>query len=107
MLSAERNAAANTRSAYKRDLEDAAKFMASRRVTLGDTATADLSAYLAALDKTRLGGAEQRAASSALRQFFKFLVAEQIRSEDPQPRSTGRSSAVRCRSCWTKTRWCG
>jgi integrase/recombinase XerD len=83
MLSAERNAAANTRSAYKRDLEDAAGFMASRRLLLGDTATADLSAYLAALDKRGLSARSSARRLSALRQFFKFLVAEQIRSEDP------------------------
>jgi integrase/recombinase XerD len=83
MLSAERNAAANTQAAYRRDLEDAAAFMASRKGTLGDAATADLSAYLAALDKRGLSARSSARRLSALRQFFKFLVAEEIRSEDP------------------------
>jgi len=83
MLSAERNAAENTRAAYTRDLEDAAEFMASRKVTLGDTATADLSAYLAALDKRGFSARSTARRLSALRQFFKFLVAENIRSDDP------------------------
>jgi integrase/recombinase XerD len=83
MLSAERNAAANTRAAYKRDLEDATKFMASRKVTLGDTATADLSAYFAALNKKGLAARSAARRLSALRQFFKFLAAERIRSDDP------------------------
>ena len=54
MLSAERNAAANTQAAYRRDLEDASEFMASRKTGLGDATTADLSAYLAALAKRGL-----------------------------------------------------
>ena len=83
MLSAERNAAANTRAAYARDLDDAAKFMASRKTGLGDTATEDLSAYLAALDKRGLAARSAARRLSALRQFFKFLVAEQVRGDDP------------------------
>jgi integrase/recombinase XerD len=83
MLSAERNAAENTRAAYTRDLEDAAEFMASRKITLGDTATVDLSAYLAALDKRGLAARSTARRLSALRQFFKFLVAENIRGDDP------------------------
>jgi integrase/recombinase XerD len=83
MLSAERNAAANTRAAYKRDLEDAAKFMAARPAALGDAATADLSAYLAALDRKGISARSSARRLSALRQFFKFLVAEQLRNDDP------------------------
>ena len=83
MLSAERNAAANTRAAYKRDLDDAAAFMAARKTALGDTATGDLAAYLAALDKRGMAACSAARRLSALRQFFKFLVAEQLRSEDP------------------------
>jgi integrase/recombinase XerD len=83
MLSAERNAAANTEAAYRRDLEDAAEFMAARKVSLGAAATADLSAYLAALDKRGLAARSSARRLSALRQFFKFLVAEEVRSDDP------------------------
>jgi integrase/recombinase XerD len=83
MLSAERNAAANTSAAYQRDLKDAAKFMAARKVTLGETATADLSAYLAAMARKGLAARSTARHLSALRQFFKFLVAEQVRSDDP------------------------
>jgi integrase/recombinase XerD len=83
MLSAERNAAANTEAAYRRDLEDAATFMAARKVSLGETATADLSAYLAALDKRGFAARSTARRLSALRQFFKFLVGEELRSDDP------------------------
>ncbi len=83
MLSAERTAAANTRAAYQRDLEDAAKFMAARKAMLGDMASADLSAYLSAMAKKGLGARSSARRLSALRQFFKFLVAEQLRGDDP------------------------
>src|SRR6185369_4880282 len=83
MLSAERNAAANTQAAYRRDLEDATEFMAARKVTLGNAATADLSAYLATLDQRGLAARSSARRLSALRQFFKFLVAEEVRSDDP------------------------
>jgi len=83
MLSAERNAAANTRAAYRRDLEDAAKFAASRKTVLGDVVTADLSAYLAALDRRGMSARSAARRLSALRQFFKFLLAENVRADDP------------------------
>jgi len=57
--------------------------MAARKTALGDTATADLSAYLAALDKRGMMARSAARRLSALRQFFKFLVAEQIRGDDP------------------------
>lgn len=83
MLSAERNAAANTHAAYERDLDDASDFMVSRRTALSRAATADLSAYLADLNKRGLAARSAARRLSALRQFFKFLVAEDIRTDDP------------------------
>jgi integrase/recombinase XerD len=83
MLSAERNAAENTRVAYERDLDDAADFMVSRKTALSDAATADLSAYLADLNKRGMAARSAARRLSALRQFFKFLVAENIRADDP------------------------
>jgi len=83
MLSAERNAARNTRAAYKRDLDDAATFMASRRTALGAATTEDLSAYFAALDKRGLAARSAARRLSALRQFCKFLQAERVRGDDP------------------------
>ncbi len=104
MLSAERNAAANTRAAYQRDLQDAAKFVAARKVELGDMASADLSAYLAAMAKKGLAARSSARRLSALRQFFNSWSPSSCAATTRLPRSTGRSSGVRCRSCWTKTR---
>lgn len=83
MLSAERNASANTRAAYQRDLADAAAFLASRKAVLGEAKTEDLSAYLTALDRRGLKVRSAARRLSALRQFYKFLLAEKERADDP------------------------
>ncbi|HVY99817.1 MAG TPA: site-specific tyrosine recombinase XerD [Dongiaceae bacterium] len=83
MLSAERNASANTRSAYQRDLADAAEFLAARKSTLAEAKTGDLAAYLAALDRRGMKVRSAARRLSALRQFYKFLLAEKVRADDP------------------------
>ncbi|WP_328702998.1 site-specific tyrosine recombinase XerD [Arenibaculum pallidiluteum] len=82
MLVAERGAAENTREAYERDLVDAAAFLRGRGVALEAAGTEDLRAYLARLAAdSALRTAARRL--SALRQFFRFLVSEGMRAEDP------------------------
>src|SRR5262245_17059830 len=83
MLSDERNASANTRAAYGRDLKDAAEFLAGRTSVLGAATTEDLSAYLAALDRRGMKVRSAARRLSALRQFYKFLLAEKERADDP------------------------
>jgi integrase/recombinase XerD len=83
MLAAERNAAANTRAAYKRDLEDAAAFLRGRGASLAAATSADVSAYLASLDARGMTARSAARRLSALRQFFKFLLAEKHRGDDP------------------------
>ena len=77
MLAAERGAAVNTLSAYRRDLEGAEE-------AVGDLVTAD-GAVLASLGAAWAGLAPSSVArkSSALRQFFGFLVDEKLRGDDP------------------------
>ena len=77
MLAAERGAAANTLAAYRRDLEGAAEL-------IGDPALAD-SATLGKLAGAWAGLAPSSVArkSSALRQFYGFLVDEGVREDDP------------------------
>lgn len=79
MLAAERGAAANTLAAYRRDLAGAGDI-------LGDLALAD-KAGLARLADAWSGLAPSSLArkSSALRQFFGFLVDEGWRDDDPSP----------------------
>lgn len=77
MLSAERGAAANTLSAYARDLNGAAAL-------IGDLAGADRAA-LARLGEAwaDLAPASLARKASALRQFYAFLVTEGRRHDDP------------------------
>jgi integrase/recombinase XerD len=79
MLAAERGAAANTLSAYRRDLEGAGE-------VIPDLAAAERD------DLARLGEAWSGLAPSslarkcsALRQFYGFLVDEGLRGDDPSP----------------------
>lgn len=81
MLLAERNASANTRAAYARDLADATRFLANRQTALADAGEDDLRAYLASLGE--LAPRTQARRLSALRQFFRFLCSEQQRQDDP------------------------
>jgi integrase/recombinase XerD len=84
MLTAERAAAANTRDAYRRDLADAAEWLKGRGGALETAGTDDLHAYLAHLSAGRAAAVRTVARRlSALRQFFRFLVSEGHRAEDP------------------------
>jgi integrase/recombinase XerD len=83
MMSAERNASANTLAAYERDLTDLAEFLA-RRGRAPDAADEELlSAYLADLAARGLSPASAARRLSAVRQFHRFLVAERVRADDP------------------------
>lgn len=93
MLTTERGAALNTRQAYWRDLADVSLFLKSQRNSDIDRATTDdLKAYLKDLgDKTHTKGANQSKIAvrtvarrlSALRQFYRYLVSENVRTDDP------------------------
>ena len=79
MLAAERGAAANTLAAYRRDLEGAEE-------AVGPLEDADREA-MASLGRAWAGLAPSSVArkSSALRQFYGFLVEEGLRRDDPSP----------------------
>jgi len=88
MLVGERGAAANTRDAYRRDLSDTHQFLVQRRGRALDMADSeDLRAYLAHLSdgaiKARASVRTVARRLSALRQYYKFLVQEGLRLEDP------------------------
>jgi integrase/recombinase XerD len=81
MLTAERNAAANTRLAYGRDLSDAAFFLARRKNDLVGANEEDLRAYFESLHGSAARTQARRL--SALRQFYRFLCSEHHRQDDP------------------------
>ncbi|GAA0280475.1 site-specific tyrosine recombinase XerD [Alteraurantiacibacter aestuarii] len=79
MLAAERGAAPNTLAAYRRDLEGA-------EALLGDLASANRDQLASLAGRwADLAPSSVARKSSALRQFFGFLVDENIRDDDPSP----------------------
>jgi integrase/recombinase XerD len=83
MLSAERGAAANTIDAYRRDLEDFAAFLRRRGIALDTAAKTDLSTYFAQASAQGLKPTSRARRLSAIRQLYKFLVAEGLIANDP------------------------
>ena len=80
MLAAERGAAKLTLVAYRNDLEDVARFLGG---AVEEAATADLRRYLAKLARAGFAPRSTARRLSALRQFYRFLVLEGIRGDDP------------------------
>jgi integrase/recombinase XerD len=83
MLSAERGARANTLDAYARDLEDA---RAELRGGLAGARAEAIESYVSGMSRRGLSPATARRRISALRQFFRFLLQENVRSDDPTSR---------------------
>ncbi|MBM2713337.1 site-specific tyrosine recombinase XerD [Mesorhizobium caraganae] len=80
MMSAERGAAENTLSSYRRDLEDASQQIGGG---LAAATAADIRAYLDDIAARGFAPTSQARKLSAIRQFFKFLYAEGLRGDDP------------------------
>jgi integrase/recombinase XerD len=83
MMSAERSAARNTIEAYRRDLGDYAGYLAGKGKSPQSAQREDIVAYLGFLDAHGLAASSAARRLSALRQFHKFLCADQIRTDDP------------------------
>jgi len=81
MLAAERGAAKLTLAAYRADLADAARALAG--TALEQATSDDLRRYLARLAKARMAPRTAARRLSALRQFYRFLVLERVRKDDP------------------------
>lgn len=83
MLIAERGAARNTVAAYQRDLDDYARFLLRAGKTPETAGAETLRRYLTRMFRNGLTARTVQRRLSALRQFHRFLVAENIRSDDP------------------------
>lgn len=83
MMAAERGAARNTLEAYRRDLRDFSTYALGHALAPEAADAATLRGYLAA--QTAAGMAPRTAARrmSSLGQFFRFLVGEGVRDDDP------------------------
>jgi integrase/recombinase XerD len=80
MMSVERGAADNTLANYRRDLEDASTAI---KGGLANAGSADLRVYLGDMAARGFAASSQARKLSTLRQFFKFLYAENLRPDDP------------------------
>jgi integrase/recombinase XerD len=86
MMAVERAAARNTLTAYEKDLADARAFLAGRQDDL-DTASAEtIEAYFADLGAKGLSPATAARRRSAVRQFYRFVLGEGWRADDPSRR---------------------
>ncbi len=83
MLAAERGAAKNTLEAYGRDLNDYVAALARRGRDPFSATTQDIRDYLAALAEAKLKPTSSARKLSAIRQFHRFLRAEERRDDDP------------------------
>lgn len=93
MLTTERGAALNTRHAYWRDLADVSLYLRSKRNSdVNKATTEDLKAYLKDLsEKIHVKGNNSGKIAvrtvarrlSALRQFYRYVVSENVRKDDP------------------------
>jgi integrase/recombinase XerD len=83
MLVAERGAALNTIAAYRRDVADYSDHLAGAKLTIAAAGSEDIRGYLAELNARGLSAASVARRLSALRQLYRFLYAEELRTDDP------------------------
>ncbi|MDX2234650.1 MAG: site-specific tyrosine recombinase XerD [Hyphomonadaceae bacterium] len=84
MQSAERGARRNTLLAYERDLADAAEHLAPLTLRAADADA--IERYCAGLARRGLSPATTARRMSALRQFYQFLLLDNVRADDPSAR---------------------
>jgi integrase/recombinase XerD len=82
-LVAERGRAANTRAAYRRDLEAYHLWLDARGNAVGRATEEDLGAYVHALQDSGRAPASVARALAAVRTFHRFLLDEQLVAGDP------------------------
>lgn len=88
-ISAERDAAANTCEAYRRDLNDLAGWLAGRGRDGATARRADIEGWLAAQASEGAAPASRARRLSAARSFFRFVREEGWRGDDPAARIPG------------------
>jgi len=92
---AELGAAANTLSAYHRDLRDFEAWMGGRANDLSSATQDDIEAYLIHCDAQGLAQSTRARRLSAIRQLYRFAFEERLRSDNPAIRIKGPGRAQR------------
>jgi integrase/recombinase XerD len=83
MLTAERGASQNTLDAYTSDLDGFFGFLAERGVAATEASAKDIQTYLALLANEGQAAASRARRLSALKQYYRFLLAESFVQADP------------------------
>ncbi len=86
MMAVERAAARNTLTAYGKDLADASAFLAVKGRDLSTASAEDLEAYFAHLGAAGLSPATAARRRASVRQFYRFVLGEGWRQDDPSRR---------------------
>jgi integrase/recombinase XerD len=86
MMAGERASARNTLTAYGKDLADAQAFLKGRGVDLASASAEQIEAYFAALSDRGMSPATAARRRSAVRQFYRFVLGEGWRTDDPSRR---------------------
>lgn len=84
MMSAERGAAANTLSSYRRDLDDASGFLRiNNNAKLAQASQNQIADYIGSMEAAGFAASSQARRLSALKQYYLFLYSEGVREDDP------------------------
>jgi integrase/recombinase XerD len=89
MMAAERGAARNTLDAYRRDLDDMSLRLSSHGTEMLEADTRHLEACLAEMAREGLAPSTAARRLSAIRRFYRFLLAENYRADDPARSMSG------------------
>ena len=86
MMAVERASARNPLTAYGKDLQDAQGFLAGRGRDLASASAEDIEAYFADQGARGLAASTAARRRAAVRQFYRFVLGEGWRSDDPSRR---------------------